>query len=96
MGKDDEGNSDGEDDDLLTVKRTDHAFTAGTDKNGDSNSDAESDEDRVKKDKVLTKAQIAKKLKNKKIIANTKITFGEDGEVAEGNFAMKVIVISRA
>jgi len=93
LASDDEDGSDGEENDLFTVKRKNHAITTGGTDKDDSNSDTDSEEnlatDGEKKIKVLTKAQIAKKLRNKQIVANTKIVFADDGDIAKGNSAIK-------
>merc|ERR1739838_20247 len=67
-----------EDEDIFTVKRKDHTID---DQDGESE-DVLTDDLRIKKsEKVLTKAQMAKKLMKKNIQANTKMNFDEEGEV---------------
>jgi len=69
---------DDSDDEIFTVKRKDH--TIDDDKN--ESTDALTEDLGVKKkDKVLTKAQLAKKMMKKKIQANTKVNFDEEGDV---------------
>lgn len=67
--------SDDDDEDILTVKRRNHnVFDEVNDQS------VEIEERPIKKKKSLTKAAIAKKLLNKKIVANTKVVFNEEGE----------------
>jgi len=67
-----------EDENIFTVKRKDHTID---DLDGESE-DVLTDDLRIKKsEKVLTKAQMAKKLMKKNIQANTKMNFDEEGEV---------------
>jgi len=79
----DEGNKvftqdDDSDDDIFTVKRKDHNIDV---KEGEEE-DILTEDLKIKKDsKVLTKAQMAKKMMKKKIQANTKVNFDEEGEV---------------
>ena len=79
----DEGNKvftqdDDSDDEIFTVKRKDHTIDV---KEGEDE-DILTEDLRIKKDtKVLTKAQMAKKLMKKNIQANTKMNFDEEGEV---------------
>merc|ERR1719513_330277 len=69
---------DDSDDEIFTVKRKDH--TIDDDKN-ESTDVLTEDLGVKKKDKVLTKAQLAKKMMKKKIQANTKVNFDEEGDV---------------
>jgi len=75
-----------DDDDIFTIKREDHAIDNGQvdeadDENQDGASIDEIEEKSSKKaNKVITKAQIAKKLLKKKIQANMKTTFDDAGE----------------
>jgi len=63
------------DEDVLTVKQINVQLK-------DDNKEDQEEEKIVKKTKtkVLTKEMVAKKLLNKKIVANTRVEFGEDGE----------------
>jgi len=66
------------DEEIFTVKRKDHGI------DDDENESAvciNEDLTSGKKQKVLTKAQLAKKMAKKKIQANSKVNFDEDGEV---------------
>merc|ERR1712098_495857 len=66
------------DEEIFTVKRKDHGI------DDDENESAvciNEDLTTGKKQKVLTKAQLAKKMAKKKIQANSKVNFDEDGEV---------------
>jgi len=63
-----------DDDDLFTVKRTDHAI--------------DQDEDKFvgidkKKEKVLTKAQVVKKMMKKNIKANSNVKFDDEGDIVK-------------
>jgi len=77
----------GDEEDIFTVKRRDHKI--------DDNEEEEAvdlrDDDGMKKSKqVLTKAQVAKKLLKKKIKANVKINFDEEGEAVDDSTKQKV------
>jgi len=68
----------GSDDEIFTVKRKDHTI----DDDGNNSTEALAEDLSIKKkDKVLTKAQLAKKMMKKKIQANTKVNFDEDGDI---------------
>ena len=76
----------GDEEDIFTVKRRDHKID-----------DAEealefkpSDEGSKKSKQVVTKAQVAKKLLKKKIKANVKINFDEEGEAVDDSTKQKV------
>ena len=84
----------GDEEDIFTVKRRDHKID-------DDNEDEEEavdlqDDDGSKKSKqVLTKAQVAKKLLKKKIKANVKINFDEEGEAVDDSTKQKVSVAGK-
>jgi len=63
-----------DDDDLFTVKRTDHAI--------DQNEDQFVGIDK-KKEKVLTKAQVVKKMMKKNIKANSNVKFDDEGDIVK-------------
>jgi len=66
------------DDDIFTVKRKDHTI----DEDGENSIEVLAEHLNIKKkDKVLTKAQLAKKMMKKKIKANTKVNFDEEGDI---------------
>jgi len=67
------------DDDVLTLKRKDHALESGGEDEDDD--DIVSREDKIGK-KSVTKAALAKKILKKKIVANKKTVFNEEGEVS--------------
>jgi len=69
---------DDSDDEIFTVKRKDHTID---DQEVAAENVLTEDLSIKKKEKVLTKAQIAKKVMKKKIQANSKVNFDEDGEV---------------
>merc|ERR1712142_700868 len=66
------------DEEIFTVKRKDHGID---DNENESAVCINEDLTSGKKQKVLTKAQLAKKMAKKKIQANSKVNFDEDGEV---------------
>lgn len=68
--------SDDDDDEILTVKRKDHNIC------DDTEPEPLIVEERImnRKKKPVTKASIAKKILNKKIVVNSKVVFNEDGE----------------
>jgi len=77
----------GDEEDIFTVKRVDHKI----DGNADEETEDLQDDDGTKKPKqVLTKAQVAKKLLKKKIKANVKINFDEEGEAVDDVTKQKV------
>eukprot|EP00088_Acartia_fossae_P000239 TRINITY_DN10087_c0_g1_i4.p1 TRINITY_DN10087_c0_g1~~TRINITY_DN10087_c0_g1_i4.p1 ORF type:complete len:828 (-),score=245.94 TRINITY_DN10087_c0_g1_i4:195-2648(-) len=82
----DDDDDESDNDDILTVKRTnvhlEHAEEDG----------ADIDEDDKKSGalKVVTKAQVAKKLLKKKIVPNSKVVFGEEGQVLADSSKTKV------
>ncbi|XP_023021636.2 probable ATP-dependent RNA helicase DDX10 [Leptinotarsa decemlineata] len=67
-------------DDILKVKRKDHDIELPTEKEM-----ADLDLGRNKGKKPVTKAAAAKKILKKKIVANKKIVFNEEGEAVKGN-----------
>jgi len=69
------------DEDVFTVKRKDHSIDNEEEESLLDSTEAESTIN--KNGKVLTKAQIAKKLMKKKIQANTKKTFDEAGDMVD-------------
>ena len=76
----------GDEEDIFTVKRVDHKI----DDNADEETVDLKDDDGTKKPKqVLTKAQVAKKLLKKKIKANVKINFDEEGEAVDDSTKQK-------
>ena len=69
------------------MKRVDHKI----DGNADEETEDLQDDDSTKKPKqALTKAQVAKKLLKKKIKANVKINFDEEGEAVDDVTKQKV------
>jgi len=85
---------DGEDEDIFTVKRQDHKIDV--DEDSEIASELETLVDGSKKSKqVLTKAQVAKKLLKKKIKANLKINFDEDGEAVDDSGKQKASVAGK-
>ena len=85
---------DDEDEDIFTVKRRDHKIDV--DEDSEIASELETLEDGSKKSKqVLTKAQVAKKLLKKKIKANLKINFDEDGEAVDDSSKQKASVAGK-
>jgi len=81
MAKDDSE----DDDDIFKVKRRDHKIEDDQEPAPEKNSSEEKG-----KQKIVTKAQIAKKLMKKKIQANTKVTFDEAGETIDEATKQKV------
>ena len=78
----------GDEEDIFTVKRVDHKID---DNAADEGTVDLKDSDGSKKPKqVLTKAQVAKKLLKKKIKANVKINFDEEGEAVDDVTKQKV------
>ena len=79
----------GDEEDIFTVKRRDHKID-------DAEEEEEalefklSDEGSKKSKQVVTKAQVAKKLLKKKIKANVKINFDEEGEAVDDSTKQKV------
>lgn len=67
--------SDGDEDDFVTIKRRDHEIEVPED-----DTPLEQPESRKKLSKTTSKASVAKKIIKKKIVANTKIAFDEEGE----------------
>ena len=77
----------GDEEDIFTVKRRDHNI----DDNEDEEAvDLKDDEGTKKSKQVMTKAQVAKKLLKKKIKANVKINFDEEGEAVDDSTKQKV------
>lgn len=64
-------------DDVLTLKRKDHALAGEV----DDEVDAEDPLERTKKHKILTKEKVAKRILRKKLKANQKVAFDEEGNV---------------
>merc|ERR1719505_269180 len=80
--------------DIFTVKRQDHNIDV--DKDSEIAPELETLGDGSKKSKqVLTKAQVAKKLLKKKIKANLKINFDEDGEAVDDSGKQKASVAGK-
>lgn len=79
---------DGSDDDdgegALTLKRKDHALPGG---DGDGDEDAPLPE-LTKKHKILTKEKVAKRILRKKLTANQKVAFDDDGNVSPPPFCL--------
>ena len=76
----------GDEEDIFTVKRRDHKIDDVKDEE-----ELQKDDDGSKKSKqVMTKAQVAKKLLKKKIKANVKINFDEEGEAVDDSTKQKV------
>lgn len=81
--KDDEEEDDNEegsesDDDILKLKRKDHAL-AGDEESNDEDLEAG---EKKKKIKILTKEKVAKRILAKKLKANQKVVFDEEGNVS--------------
>ncbi|XP_059483588.1 probable ATP-dependent RNA helicase DDX10 isoform X2 [Neocloeon triangulifer] len=74
------------DDDVLTIKRKNHALEGADD---DADDLIDLNEDKLGKRKV-TKAAVAKKILKKKIVANKKMTFDEEGEAVRDGTKEKV------
>merc|ERR1719430_1236233 len=75
----------GDEEDIFTIKRVDHKIDA--DAAGET---VDLKDDGTKKPKqVLTKAQVAKKLLKKKIKANVKINFDEEGDAVDDSTKQK-------
>ncbi|XP_012270888.1 probable ATP-dependent RNA helicase DDX10 isoform X2 [Orussus abietinus] len=72
-------NDESDEDDILTVKRTNIQLD---DAPSDDNLEEESVNDSIKtkKNKIITKAAVAKKILRKKIVPNKKTTFDEEGQ----------------
>ena len=80
----------GDEEDIFTVKRRDHKIDGDKDDEEEA-VELQKDDDGSKKSKqVLTKAQVAKKLLKKKIKANVKINFDEEGEAVDDSTKQKV------
>ena len=76
--EEDEENDQGSDsdEDILTIKRKDHALV------GEEESDDQPEVDgKKKKNKILTKEKVAKRILAKKLKANQKVVFDEEGNV---------------
>ena len=80
-----EGES-GDEEDIFTVKRADHKMDDDSDEGA---LDLKDDDGSKKSKQVLTKAQVAKKLLKKKIKANVKINFDEEGEAVDDSTKQK-------
>lgn len=72
------------DDDILTLKRKDHELL-----DGESNINEETG--KKKKNKILTKEKVAKRILAKKIKANQKIVFDEEGNVIKFYFFLRML-----
>jgi len=86
--------SDDDDDDILTVKRKDHTIAAG----GESGEDDEEFNDvelDMKKIKVVTKAAVAKKILKKKIQANSRLEFDEEGATVSDGLTNKASEVGK-
>jgi hypothetical protein len=69
------------DDDVLTLKRKDHALEAGLVENEVNAEDLVLKRDEKAGKKSVTKAAVAKRIIKKKIVANKKTVFDEEGTV---------------
>ena len=85
----------GDEEDIFTVKRRDRKID-GDKYDEEEAVELQKDDDGSKKSKqVLTKAQVAKKLLKKKIKANVKINFDEEGEAVDDSTKQKVSVAGK-
>lgn len=73
----DDAEDSGSDDDILTLKRKDHAL-AGHEESGSEDETKK----KKKKNKILTKERVAKRILAKKLKANQIVTFDEEGNVS--------------
>nr|QOS47377.1 DEAD-box DDX10 [Locusta migratoria] len=81
---------------ILHVKQRDHALEDDTFPDaGDNSLDESSATNKKKKTKVLTKAAIAKKVLKKKIIANKKTVFDDEGQAVVNATREKVTEVAR-
>ena len=79
----------GDEEDIFTVKRRDHKIDDAEEEE-EALEFKPSDEGSKKSKQVVTKAQVAKKLLKKKIKANVKINFDEEGEAVDDSTKQKV------
>ena len=79
----------GDEEDIFTVKRRDHKIDDAEEEE-EALEFKPSDEGSKKNKQVVTKAQVAKKLLKKKIKANVKINFDEEGEAVDDSTKQKV------
>ena len=79
----------GDEEDIFTVKRRDHKIDDAEEEE-EALEFKPSDEGYKKSNQVVTKAQVAKKLLKKKIKANVKINFDEEGEAVDDSTKQKV------
>lgn len=74
---------DDDDDDILTIKRRDHEIAVEP-------INVQNNEQNIKKQKLVTKASVVKKMLKKNIIPNKKVIFNEQGETIIDNFKDKL------
>ena len=89
---------DSEDEDIFTVKRRDHKIEEGgegSENEGEKVEETDATVSSKKANRVVTKAQLAKKLAKKKIQANSKMTFDDSGEVVDEREKQKLSEVGK-
>ena len=89
---------DSEDEDIFTVKRRDHKIEEageGSENEAEKAEETDATTSSKKANRVVTKAQLAKKLAKKKIQANSKMTFDDSGEVVDERERQKMSEVGR-
>jgi len=87
-----DSDDDDDDNDILTVKRKDHTIATG----GELGDVSDEDEDlNLKKIKVVTKAAVAKKILKKKIQANSRLQFDEEGATVSDGLTNKASEVGK-